>query len=66
MSEPIFRKGQKVKAITVPKCSLGSGDPVKVGEEGIIVGVRHGTVERLVQFGNRYIQCSTDEIKEIK
>lgn len=65
MSEPIFRKGQAVKAITVPVCSLGSGKPIEVGTKGVIIGVRHGTNERLVDFRNRFVQCTTNELKEI-
>lgn len=65
MKEGIFRKGSYVKVVTVPVCSLGSGRPIKVGTVGQIIGVRHGTNERLILFGNRPISCTTDELEEV-
>mgnify|MGYP001766600849 CR=1 FL=1 len=66
MGEGIFRKGEYVRTVTVPICSLGSNRPIKVGTVGQIIGVRHGTNERLILFGkNRPVHCTTDELEEV-
>jgi hypothetical protein len=58
----IFRMGSKVAVVTSPKCS----PKIRVGTEGEIIGVRHGTNERLVKFVGKLwpVHVTTDEIKE--
>lgn len=67
MRGAIFRKGQKVKAVVAPKASILSGWQVRPGTEGEIIGVRHGTTERLVKFkGHGFpVHCEIKELKEI-